>query len=61
MGNAGFVGLANPLGVLFVIFSLFLFSAIIYVGAKLVRVKETSDKEYRARLKQQVDARKNKV
>ena len=60
MGNAGFVGLANPAGVLFVLFSLFLFSVIIYVGAKLVRAKESSDKEFRARLKQQVEAQKSK-
>jgi hypothetical protein len=59
MSNAGFVGLMNPLGVLLVLFAAFLFSMIIYIGARLVRVKEASDKLYRARLREQVEARKS--
>lgn len=61
MSNAGFIGLANPMGVFSILFGAFLFAAIIYVGARLVRLKEVSDKAYRAKLREQYEAENHKV
>jgi Na+-transporting methylmalonyl-CoA/oxaloacetate decarboxylase gamma subunit len=52
--NAGFQGLATPMGVLFVFVSLILLIAIIMFGAALVKAKEASDREKRAEMKRRL-------
>lgn len=49
------------MGVFSILFGAFLFAAIIYVGARLVRLKEVSDKAYRAKLREQYEAENHKV
>ena len=54
--NAGFLGLQNAFGVFLILFSALLFIGIIYVGAKLVKAKEASDKAMRAELRKRIEA-----
>lgn len=55
--NAGFLGLQNWAGVFLIVFSALLLIAIIYVGAKLVKAKEISDKALRAELRRKLESR----
>ncbi len=53
--NAGFVGLANPLGVLMILVAALLLIAMIVFGAGVIRAKEQAGKQQRAALRERLE------
>jgi hypothetical protein len=58
-GNEGFQGLHNLIGAISVVFATLLFIAIIIFGSLLVKAKMGAEKEVRAELRRQLEARNN--
>ncbi len=55
MGNAGFLGLQNSMGILLITFAAFLLITMIVAGGLFIRAKEASDKLKRAEMKKNVE------